>query len=310
MKQSIKVLVSTVLLSAAAGTALAGETKITQKVKAPADGYDIFILMGQSNADGRGSAKLVPKEYASPSADHIIFYHGLASTPDWMPLSPGFASRTDKYTFPNNFFGVEVTFAPALAEAMPGMKTAIIKSSRGSTGMGQWSGGSDAMGEKGQKPGSCYRMAMEAVNRAIAKLPPGEHRLRGILWHQGENDAGDANYDKKVVALANRFRNDLKAPGLPFVLGGLRPGIGGKWNTVAARAAELDPNIAFASSEGLGGDSLHFNSEALLEFGKRYATAMTPLIKKAKPTVIKGGTTNYTLYDSEAATKPVAEQKK
>jgi hypothetical protein len=204
---------------------------------------------------------------------------------------------------------MEVSFAPALAAIDPKMKIAIIKSARGSTGMGfHWTPGSDANGAKGKNPGPCYRTALDAVNMAIAKLPKGEHRLRGILWHQGENDAGDPTYDKKVVALATRLRKDLKAPDLPFVLGGLRPGVGAKWNTVAPKAVELAPNIVFASSDGLEGDSLHFSGEALLEFGKRYAAGMAPLIKKAKPVIVKGGTANYTLYDSAAA-KAAAEKK-
>ena len=281
----------------AGGFAFAEDAK--SAAKPDVGGYDIFILMGQSNADGRGSSKDVPPELAQPSKDHIIFYHnGCATTPDWEALAPGYSTGKKPTTVPKGGFGIEVSFAPALAEEMPGMKVAIIKSALGSTDIGfKWNAQTDANGEKAQRPGPCYRTALDAINMAIAKLPAGQHRLRGMLWHQGESDAGDRSYDKKLVHLITRLREDLKAPELPFVFGGLRPGVGSKWNVVAAQATTLTPNLAFVSSDGLEGDSLHFNSAALIEFGKRYAKATLPLLKQAKPTLIEGGTKNYTLRD-------------
>lgn len=271
--------------------------------KADGGGYDIFILMGQSNADGRGDSKKLPLELAAPSKDHIIFYHNSnATTPEWEALAPGYSTGKSKTTVPKGGYGIEVSFAPAFAAAVPGAKVAIIKSALGSTDLGfKWHPRTDANGAKAQRPGPCYRTALNAVNMALAKLPPGEHRLRGILWHQGESDAGNRSYDKMLAHLINRLREDLKAPELPFVFGGIRPGIGAKWNGVAANATNLVTNAAFAPSTGLEGDSLHFNSEALVEFGKRYAEAMAPLVKQTQPTIIQGGDKNYTLRDLAVA---------
>lgn len=276
--------------------------------KADAGGYDLFLLIGQSNADGRGGIAAVPAELAQPSPHHIIFYHnGFGTTPDWMPLAPGFSVRKPQpTTLPTGNFGIEVTFAPAIAEAFPGMKVAFIKAARGNTGMGfHWHPGTDPNGtEKGEKPGPCYRTALDAVNMAVARLPAGQHRWRGILWHQGENDAGDKNYDKRLGTLITRLRADLKTPELPFVFGGLRPGIGAGWNTIAPRAVEAIPRTAFVSSDGLDGDPLHFSSAALLEFGKRYAATITPLLQDAKPVLVDGGTPQATLRRTEVAAAP------
>jgi hypothetical protein len=284
-----------------AGLTFAEEAK--SAAKADAGGYDIFILMGQSNADGRGGAKDLAPELAAPSKDHIIFYHNSnATTTEWEALAPGYSTGKSKTTVPKGGFGVEVSFGPALATAVPGAKVAIIKSAYGGTSLSfHWKPGTDANGLKAkgwqQGPGPCYRTALNAINMAVAKLPPGEHRLRGMLWHQGESDAGDRSYDKNLGNLITRLREDLKAPDLPFVLGGLRPGIGGKWNGIAANVTNLVKNAAFASAEGLEGDSLHFNSAALVTFGQRYAEVMAPMLKTTKPTMVKGGDKNYTLRD-------------
>lgn len=278
---------------------LSNAQNATSAAKPDAGGYDIFILMGQSNADGRGGVKDLPPELAAPSKEHIIFYHNSnATTPEWEALAPGYSTGKKPTTVPQGGFGIEVSFGPALAEAMPGAKVAIIKSALGGTDLGfRWNPQTDANGAKAQRPGPCYRTALDAVNMAIAKLPPGEHRLRGILWHQGESDAGNRNYDKLLAKLITRLREDLKAPELPFVFGGLRPGIGSKWNGVAANATTLVKNAAFVSSDELDGDSLHFNSAALVTFGKRYAESIAPLLKQAQPTIVQGGTKNYTLRD-------------
>jgi iduronate 2-sulfatase len=301
MKSVLKIVQTLALLGGILAGANAQEVK--SAAKANAGGYDIFLLIGQSNMDGRGLVKDVPPDLAKPSNDHIIFYHnGIATTPDWQPLRPGYSSRVKGRPLPGGQFGMEVSFAPALAKTMPGIKIALIKASIGNTGLGyHWNPGAQPNDDKEQKPGPCYRTALDAVNMAIAKLPPGKHRWRGILWHQGENDAKDKNYDKNLVRLVTRLRDDLKTPDLPFVFGGLRPGIGAGWNEVAPKAVDLAPNVAFVPSDGLEGDALHFNSAALLEFGERYALAMAPMLKKSSGVAIEGGIKRATLRETAAS---------
>lgn len=316
MHSIIRLALACALLCSVIGTVIAEDAKpvVPSAAKADAGGYDLFLLIGQSNADGRGGNKSLPEELAKPSPDHILFYHnGFATTPDWMALVPGYSvRRPTPTTLPSGNFGMEMSFAPAITEAFPGMKVAIIKAARGNTNLSfHWNPGTDPNSlEKEAKPGPCYRTALDAVNMAIAKLPPGQHRWRGILWHQGESDAGDRNYDKSVGRLINRLRQDLKTPDLPFVLGGLRPGIGGAWNGIAPRVVNAVPHTAFVSSEGLDGDSLHFSSAALLEFGKRYATAIAPLLKEAKPVLVAGGTPQATLRELQKKTDTPAEDPK
>jgi hypothetical protein len=79
-----------------------------------------------------------------------------------------------------------------------------------------------------------------------------------------------------------RFRDELDDPDLPFLIGGLgcfaeRPW--DQWRAMVDSAHRALPNVlpraAFISADGLAhkGDTVHFNSVAARELGRRYASA-------------------------------------
>ena len=129
----------------------------------------------------------------------------------------------------------------------------------------------------------------DAVARAKAAMPQG--RLRAILWHQGESDGNDASaplYEARLRSLITRFRTELDAPALPFIIGQLGRFEGKSWpsgyvqvDAAHQRVAADTPGVAFVSSEGLAdkGDQLHFSAEAARELGRRYAEAYLRLAK-------------------------------
>lgn len=45
--------------------------------------------------------------------------------------------------------------------------------------------------------------------------------MRGMIWHQGESDAGlpAGEYEKRLTAFIGRVRADLEVPDLPFGVG-------------------------------------------------------------------------------------------
>ena len=118
-------------------------------------------------------------------------------------------------------------------------------------------------------------------------------RLRGILWHQGEADAKDEglarSYLKRFDAFIRQLRTDLDAPDVPVIVGELgrfyrnRPNDGAKYaEVVIAQTRQVPGSVqhsAFVSSEGLTdkGDSTHFDTPSLHEFGARYAAAFLRL---------------------------------
>lgn len=123
----------------------------------------------------------------------------------------------------------------------------------------------------------------DAIQRA--KLAMKQGTLKGILWHQGESDAEEKLapvYKARLEQLIARFRKDLDAPDLPFIIGQLGRFDGAPWtqytgmvNDAQIAVAKEMEQVEFVNSDGLvsKGDNLHFNERSQHEFGKRYAAA-------------------------------------
>ena len=100
-------------------------------------------------------------------------------------------------------------------------------------------------------------------------------------------------YVQKCRALIARFRTDLNAPDLPFIIGELgqfatRPWSGDvrRVDSVHRAIAATVPNVAYVSSEGLRdkGDTLHFDAASQRVFGERYARAYLALVRAPRAT--------------------------
>jgi hypothetical protein len=115
--------------------------------------------------------------------------------------------------------------------------------------------------------------------------------LKGILWHQGETDAGNAEltrtYATRLTKMIADLREDLGAPDVPFVAGetchamyghGTYPH-GEQINAALRAMPETVPHSACVAAQGLThkGDAIHFDTPALREFGRRYAREMSRL---------------------------------
>jgi len=109
--------------------------------------------------------------------------------------------------------------------------------------------------------------------------------LKGVLWHQGESDCNPESapkYKEKLKLLIDRFRTDLNAASVPFIIGQLGRFSGSPWteshevvNEAHASLAREMAWVGFVSSEGLTSnpDNIHFDAGSLREFGRRYAEA-------------------------------------
>ena len=120
----------------------------------------------------------------------------------------------------------------------------------------------------------------DAIRRARTAMQSGE--LKGIIWHQGESDANptlSGSYEAKLRDLILRFRSDLNAPNVPFILGEIsnfRAVLNSDKDVVNAAIRKVAGSTAysgFASTEGLRhrGDSVHYDSPSARELGVRYA---------------------------------------
>jgi autotransporter-associated beta strand protein len=250
--------------------------------------YDVYLIAGQSNADGRGrNSDLtgVLASYADPQSGVKIFYVNPANSDPvnpnyntgWTALAPGYSVAPGfSGPLPSATFGFELSLARALAAKDPERNVAIIKVSRGGTNLHtQWdpAGGDNFM----------WRTIANKVPEALAALTANGDtaEIRGIFWHQGESDGGNPTYQTDLIELIAAVRSLAGNPDLPFAIGELErddvtPTVSGRSYQLNAMAnvAAADPYTFVVSSAGLPTvDGTHFTSAAYITFGERFAKA-------------------------------------
>ncbi len=246
---------------------------------AHAAAFDVYLLAGQSNMDGRGNATDLEPALQKPNPHVLIWYRNPpADSAAWKPLAPGFSIPPKHKTgLPSPTFGPEIGFAKTLLEKNPQQRIGIIKGSKGGTSIEQWSPGTDGDVES---RGICYKYLMETITMAKAALQEQGHTMtiRAILWHQGESNSKNSTeeYQNKLLTLISRFREDLQLPDLPFFVGEVFDN--GKRDSVRAAQKALPhviKHVYFVSADGLTthDSGTHFDAKSQLEIGKRFADA-------------------------------------
>lgn len=257
---------------------------------ARAEHYDVFLLAGQSNMDGRGAAKDLTgplEQWAKPQGDVLISYSNsgtrgaLLASDGFQRLAPGFSVSPGKpavTALPSRTFGPEVSFGRTLADKLPsGRHVVLIKFCEGGTNLkSQWNPDHRA---------KLYDQFLGHVRKSLKVLDDchDTYTLCGMAWHQGESDAGLSaeEYQQLLTHLIEKARADLNAKDLPLVIGEVYDN--GKRDTVRAAqraTAKAVPHTAFASCDGLktfdGGT--HFDAAGQIELGRRMAEAMLKLL--------------------------------
>ncbi|WP_437320878.1 sialate O-acetylesterase [Sorangium sp. So ce385] len=295
---------------------------ISLSASAAAQPVKLFVLAGQSNMVGYGVVAALPAELQSqpdiwydhhnPDAREGGPYAAATST-DWGPLEPKGEARR---------YGPEITFGHAMAAAFPEHRIAIVKMAQGGTNLvDHWGRG------LGPDPEVLYKSQLyhallgkldsatytgdralrypeepTRLDNALARLESEGHdvEIAGLLWMQGENEAGWAaafNYGDTLRGFIAAIREDLGVPGLPVVLGrisdNLYPANGGpiaagkEANIDAVRAAQVavaeeDPRVAWVDTDDFAprrsDDTWHFDSAAYQRLGERFAEAYLALV--------------------------------
>jgi hypothetical protein len=229
----------------------------------------LFLLVGQSNMAGRGDIEPADKE---PIANVVA----LDAAGEWVP-----AVEPLHWDKPSAGAGLGRAFAVEYAKTHPGITVGLIPAACGGSPIASWEPGKYFEDTKSHP----YDDALARARRAMTS-----GSLQGILWHQGESDRSAERaplHERALAALIDRFRHDLQAPSVPFVIGqlGQFPGAG-PWDEFARAVdrAQRDvvarvPFTAFVSSDGLTSkpDNLHFDARSLRELGQRYASALAVL---------------------------------
>ncbi len=215
-----------------------------------------FLLIGQSNMAGRGYLK----DAKDIDTSHILVLRN---------------GRWEKMYRPVNndrpFSGVCLaeSFAEKYAEKY-GVDVGLIPCADGGTTLDQWKEGS--------------LLYDHAVYQA--RLASRTSTIAGVLWHQGEADCDITlaeTYTERFKIFMAALRRDLDLYDVPFLLGGLGDFLSDcKYDEKLKNYTAINEHLqnlakenamtGFVPADELGAnpDNLHFNADALYDFGIRY----------------------------------------
>ena len=230
----------------------------------PTGGLDIYLCLGQSNMAGRGN--LVEDEIVpSDRVWKFIRWERWQTATDPVQFDRGRGTGVG----PSKMFG------RVMADADPSTQIGLVPGAIGGTEIARWTPSGD--------------LFSNAVKRARKAMAAGT--LRGIIWHQGENDSNDddaPHYAERLEQVVKGFREALGAPDLPFVAGELgdflerRPTLKANFKSINAQmraTMERLPHCALVEARDLDckEDNLHFDADSAHDMGYRMARAMLRL---------------------------------
>ncbi len=231
-----------------------------------------FLMIGQSNMAGRGDLGEV-EQINNPKC--FMLRCG-----KWVPMSD--PVNPDRSVFGEYPSGVSLaaSFADEYAKSFD-QDCGLIPCAYGGTGIDEWQAGE-----------LLFDHAL-----AMAKMAQRTSQLKGILWHQGENDCVS---EELYNAYPEKFLNTMQAlraefPHIPIIIGEISWDIDcERWNVKKELIAKFNQrlpllaselgNCEVASSKGLTlrCDNIHFDAKSQRIFGKKYFKSYKILLEKSK----------------------------
>jgi len=249
-----------------------------------ADGVDpsffIFLLIGQSNMEG------VPPAQAQDMTQNprvkVLALNNCGQRNQvynqWYTATPSL--HTCQSTLgPGDYFG------KAMADALPNNTIGLVPAAIAGVDIDYFRKGvvSARRNEFRIPPDNQKMSAYDmVVERALLAQKVGV--IKGILFHQGESDAANAQpWPGKVKDMLDDLKADLGlANNIPFLAGELLypPGCCSGMHTTIAQLPAMIPGAVVVKANGLnaftgdGAGNLHFDTAGQRTFGQRYAQAM------------------------------------
>jgi hypothetical protein len=259
---------------------------------APDPNFHIYLAFGQSNMEGQ--ANIESQDKTVDKRFQVLWTTNETNCGkklgEWSDAVPPLASCSSKLG-PADYFGrtmVEKTDSQIrvgiVDVAVAGCSIQLFDSPISQSYMNQQAGWFKQRVEAyGGKP---YERLIE-----MAKKAQEDGVIKGIIFHQGETDAGDGQWPSKVKSVYDRILKDLGLEGdIPFLAGEvLRSGMSKGANNNIAKLPQQSKNFYVISSEGFNqalgdGQNVHFTSQEYRDFGKRYAEKMIEVLgDKIKP---------------------------
>lgn len=224
--------------------------------------FYIFLLAGQSNMAGRGLVQ--PADTVSSS--RVLM---LNKNNEWV-----YAKEPFHYYEPGRT-GLDcgLSFGKELSHLYgKNITIGLVPCAIGGSSIEQWLGDSNYRGVK---------LYSNFLQKAQAASQTGI--IKGLLWHQGESNAGARsykNYKENLQVFFERVRKDLNQPDLPVYAGQL----GSYLSKIANPNAEAVNNdlqrlsisyknfhVIYTGDLTCKSDTIHFDSRSQREMGKRFA---------------------------------------
>ncbi len=249
---------------------------------------DVFIIAGQSNADGRGlNSELTGPlaSFTSPQSGVLIHYsnpaYGDAGDPlyqTWTTLRPGFSiAPGSSGALPRGTFGMEIGAGSILSQHYP--NPAFIKVTRGGTSLA-------SVGNDWYPPlpsptsvGPLYTELITSTQLALQQLTAtgDTYTVHALFWHQGESDGNrESQYAGVFANFVSAFRRDLGLPNLRVIVGELGPGKPQSFRDIQWNNSRNIRNAGFVSSKNLttSDEVTHFDTASAIRYGERLGKLM------------------------------------
>ena len=249
----------------------------------PDPNFFIFLCFGQSNMEGGGTIEeddLIVDPRFQVLADFDVPSRGWKKG-QWYAAVPPLTRRTRGISLIDYFGRTMVANLPSR------IRVGVVKVGVSGTKIELWDkqGYSEYLATAdpwkvniaNEYGGNPYAYLVE-----LAKIAQRDGVIKGVLLHQGESNADDKDWPKKVKLVYDNLMKDLnlKPESVPLLAGEVvnadQGGEKASANEIIKRLPETLHNSYVISSAGLpcNTDHLHFTADGYRQFGRRYAEKM------------------------------------
>jgi Carbohydrate esterase, sialic acid-specific acetylesterase/Bacterial Ig domain len=251
--------------------------------------FHIYLCFGQSNMEGTGTieaqdklANVRVKVFQNQTCSNLNRTYAT-----WYTAIPPLNRCWGKLG-PADYFG------KTMADAMPSNVTiGLVNTSVGGCDIAFFQK-SAPLGKASTKGGGTADIPTQftggyAWMLDLAKKAQKTGVIKGIIFHQGETNTGDATWKTKVNEIVTNLRADLGIGNVPFLSGELLYTNNGSGTTSCCASHNIEVNkipsvvansyvISASGLPGATGDVAHFSSASYRTLGIRYAQKMLTLV--------------------------------